>query len=362
MVSLRAIGPDDSGDPLRDEPLGEDGRCSGAFLAPPPLKTPGPQPRTEPPTFSVTIPAYQCAGTIERAIDSLLGQSVVPEEIIVCDDGSTDDLHAVLSHYGTRITILRQRHRGAASARNLGLFRAKGSFVVVLDPRSAMMPGALEALGSLAAARPDLDILCLNGQDGATRSVAGMTLAERLPRFPVEDQRLGIISHCFVPASAAVRRIRLMKAGGYDESLGEVAEYEVSMRLILSGARAGMLVEPLRLDPSDGTRSAADDLSRLKGEASVLAKAIRREDLSEEERRLAERRADEIAVDLARAEAIEAVTRRHVRARRLCLELLFGKGQALSTRAWAMLATIAPPLAAPTSQRVARRSANGRKR
>src|SRR5215208_7864911 len=70
------------------------------------------------PSFSIVIPAYQMAGFIAEAVESALGQTLEPREVIACDDGSTDELEAALAPFRERITFLRRPHRGAGAARN----------------------------------------------------------------------------------------------------------------------------------------------------------------------------------------------------------------------------------------------------
>ena len=70
------------------------------------------------PTVSVIIPAYRAAGTIRRAVGSLLAQTVPPSEIVIVDDGSPEDLAPMLAGYDDRVRLLRKANGGAASARN----------------------------------------------------------------------------------------------------------------------------------------------------------------------------------------------------------------------------------------------------
>src|SRR5439155_20633388 len=111
------------------------------------------------PTFSVVIAAYQAAGTIGDAIESALAQTHPPVEIIVSDDGSSDDLEGALAPYRERIVVLKNEHRGPGAARNAALRRATGEFVAILDADDVFEPGRLAALAGLAKSRPELDIL-----------------------------------------------------------------------------------------------------------------------------------------------------------------------------------------------------------
>jgi glycosyltransferase involved in cell wall biosynthesis len=85
------------------------------------------------PLVSVILPAYNRAGWVARAIDSVLSQTHRHLELLVIDDGSTDDTLQVLESFGARIKLLRQTHAGASAARNLGLERARGEFVAFID-------------------------------------------------------------------------------------------------------------------------------------------------------------------------------------------------------------------------------------
>ena len=183
------------------------------FLAPGADAVVHPGPR---PSFSVVIPAYQAAASIGEALESVLVQTAPPLEIIVSDDGSTDGIDNVLEPYRERIMLLRGPHRGVSAARNAALAVARGEFVANLDADDVFLPERLEALGELAMAHSDLDILATD----AWFEVDGRRQGRfnRVNGFPVDDQRAGILSTCFV-LSPAVRREALLEVGGFDESL-----------------------------------------------------------------------------------------------------------------------------------------------
>src|SRR3954469_15054656 len=85
------------------------------------------------PLISVILPVYNRANWVSRAIDSVLSQTYQNFELLVIDDGSTDDTSRVLESYGSRIKVLKQAHAGAEAARNLGLEYARGEFVAFID-------------------------------------------------------------------------------------------------------------------------------------------------------------------------------------------------------------------------------------
>lgn len=92
---------------------------------------------------SIIIPAYNHAHVLAEAIDSALAQTV-PCEVIVVDDGSTDDTAEILARYGSRILSLRQEHSGPSAARNAGLDHAGGDFVMFLDADDVLAPFKVE--------------------------------------------------------------------------------------------------------------------------------------------------------------------------------------------------------------------------
>ena len=102
------------------------------------------------PTVTTVIPAYRAVHTIGRALDSVLGQSSPPAEVLVIDDGSPDDLSGAVRQYGNRVTLVRKPNGGAASARNLGLDLARGDFVAFVG-RTEDGPLVRRAIGAFRA-------------------------------------------------------------------------------------------------------------------------------------------------------------------------------------------------------------------
>jgi hypothetical protein len=99
----------------------------------------------EQPTVSVVIPLYNKGKYVERALTSVLAQTFSPLEIIVVDDGSSDDgPEKVLKFSSPKITLIRQENRGPGAARNAGLAIAKGKYIAFLDADDEWMPSFLE--------------------------------------------------------------------------------------------------------------------------------------------------------------------------------------------------------------------------
>lgn len=94
--------------------------------------------------ISVLIPTYNSAATIQLTLDSVLRQSVLPHEILVLDDGSTDNTVSLLNSYKTRVTVFQEKHIGAASARNTLCEQASGDLIAFLDSDDIWHPSYLD--------------------------------------------------------------------------------------------------------------------------------------------------------------------------------------------------------------------------
>jgi len=97
------------------------------------------------PVFSVILPTFNRARFISDALDSIFIQGVPDVQVIVVDDGSTDDTEAVVAAYGFGIKYVRQENGGTAAARNTGLSLATGRFISFLDSDDVWLPGKMKA-------------------------------------------------------------------------------------------------------------------------------------------------------------------------------------------------------------------------
>lgn len=103
---------------------------------------------------SVIIPAYNSAASLAVSIDSALAQTRAPLEVIVVDDGSTDDTAAVIASYGDKVVHLSQANAGQGAARNTGLAQARGEFIALLDADDYWEPAFIERMEDFLDAHP----------------------------------------------------------------------------------------------------------------------------------------------------------------------------------------------------------------
>jgi cellulose synthase/poly-beta-1,6-N-acetylglucosamine synthase-like glycosyltransferase len=284
------------------------------------------------PSFSIIIAAYQAAAFIGAAIESALAQTLAPKEIVVCDDGSTDDIEGALAPYRDRLIVVRQENRGEGAAKNAAAREATGDFIVILDADDTYLPTRLEQLGAAAAVRPDLDILVTDAFVEVDGRVV-RTAYDETWTFEVEDQRRGILERNFVLGHAAARRERFLAVGGFDDAMRTVADWDLWLRMILGGSRAGFVPEPLaRYNVRAGSLSTEQE-AMLRGGIQCMERGAARDDLSSEERTAVERALARHRRRLALREAQEATRLRRPDARRRLAGVALGRGYELRTRA-----------------------------
>jgi glycosyltransferase involved in cell wall biosynthesis len=295
------------------------------------------------PSFSVLIPVYQAAETVAETVASALAQTRPAREVIVCDDGSTDDLAAALAPYTDRIVLVRQENAGGAAAANKAMRHSTGDFVAVLDADDVYSPSRFEALAALSATRPELDLLATDAYFEQNRQIVGQFYDAHA--FPEEDdQRRAVLEWCFM-FSPAVRRSRLLEIGGFDELLRIGYDWDCWLRLILGGSRAGLVDKPLvRYRLVSGSLS-DDRPASFRERVTVLEKAASNPDLRPGERPFLERQLVEAGRRALQAEAREALLWRRADARRQAFRVLRGPGMSAGARLKAALAVASPRLA-----------------
>lgn len=194
---------------------------------------------------SVVIPAFQAAGTIERALKSVLGQTAPPREVLVVDDGSTDDtVDRARSLGDPRIRVIRlPTNSGAAAARNAGCAEAVGEWIAFLDADDAWHPEKLARQLAVIDA-PDVVLVgcdCLLHQPSgqSTRFYDAVPPADGLDAWRV------LLSRNFLPTpTVLVRRASLVTVGGFDPSLVVGEDLDLWIRVAEQG-RVLIVREPL---------------------------------------------------------------------------------------------------------------------
>jgi glycosyltransferase involved in cell wall biosynthesis len=324
-----------------------------SFLAPIPERPI--EPAGSAPTFSVVIAAYQVADVVSDALESIRQQTTQPQEVIVCDDGSTDALEDALAPYRDEIVFVRKSNGGEASAKNAAAARASGDFVVILDADDVFLPTRLEALAELAQLRPDLDILTTDAYLVAN----GQRVRRNYDRnwtFEVVDQRRAILQRNFVFGHAAVRRERMLEHGGFDEAILWTTDWDLWLRLILDGSRAGAVDEPLALYNLRQTSLTARRRDLVLGKIATLDKAARSDRLQPGEHAVVEGSIVAYRRELALFDLRAAIAARDPDARSRALAAARRNGSRPRDRLKALAMAASPELSRRLLQRQAERS------
>ena len=112
-----------------------------------------------PPLVSVVIASYNAARTLPATLESVLAQSYANLEVIVVDDGSTDDTPALLARQFPRVSCIRKTNGGLPTARNCGCLAANGDFIALMDADDICHPDRISVQVAFMLARPDI-LLC----------------------------------------------------------------------------------------------------------------------------------------------------------------------------------------------------------
>ncbi len=180
---------------------------------------------------SVIIPAYNKADYTCRAIDSVLAQTYSPIELIVVDDGSTDDTPQRMMAYGDRIVYIRKPNGGACSARNAGIRIAKGEFIALLDCDDLYLPEKIALSVKQLQSHPELGFVHTKAYliDREDQTVGLYQRPENQIQGRIA-QRL-IFGNFICNSTVVVRRNCFEKVGHFDETIFTPADWDMWLRL-----------------------------------------------------------------------------------------------------------------------------------
>lgn len=187
---------------------------------------------------SVLIPAYNAGRTIERALASVFAQDYQPVEIIVIDDGSTDNTgHLAARHGNAGVRLVRLPHNcGVSAATNAGLGLATGEFIAFLDADDEWLPGKLEAQVAVLKSSPGASFVCGPWREAHLSGTVTVQPAHR-PSGPSSQYAWReLLAGSYVLKSTVVaRRMQISTTGGFDESLQIAEDQDMWIKLAIIG-------------------------------------------------------------------------------------------------------------------------------
>ena len=194
---------------------------------------------------SVIIPTYNRRDKIAAAIESALGQTYNNLEIIIIDDGSSDNTYEILGKYGDKIRYIYQENRGVSSARNRGIKECSGDLVAFLDSDDQWLPEKIEKQIELLKANPCVSVvLCEYYFMYENGEIFGQS--QRWRDFNEHGKIFNniLMNPAFVPPSVLIYKQVLFDIGLFDETL-KTAEDQDMMLKLASKYRFGLVEEPL---------------------------------------------------------------------------------------------------------------------
>lgn len=190
--------------------------------------------------ISVIIPCYNCAGFIDRSIDSVLNQTYQDVEIILVNNNSTDGSLQVLHKYGSefpdKIFVFDEAKKGAPAARNHGLNKARGEWIQFLDADDELLPGKLQQQFEIAS-NTGADLIagaCL------LKYKLKNKINEIVRRADPDIWRGLITSNLGITSSNLWCKRALLDVNGWDETLSSSQEYDLLFRLLKNNAKVAV--------------------------------------------------------------------------------------------------------------------------
>lgn len=211
---------------------------------------------------SIIIPTYNRAQIVPDAITSVLAQTYPAIEVVVVDDGSTDETAAAVARFGERVRYVRQENQGVERARSCGIRASRGAYLSFLDDDDLLLPEKIARQVAVLEARPEVDLVHCGfhsiDRDGR--------LLETTGRLPEGDVRHQLAWGCFpwsggpLVRRAAIERIRP------DEHRDWFGDWGMWLRVALAGSPFACVQEPLgcyRIVPGSMTDDKVANCERL---------------------------------------------------------------------------------------------------
>ena len=210
---------------------------------------------------SVIIPTYNRAGYLKQSLESVLAQTYRNLEVIVVNDGSTDETKTKLEPYLNRISYFEKSNGGKSSALNLGLKHISGEYVWVFDDDDIALPELVASHISVFESQPEVGFVYSGYAFFEGKDADNVIETVEATAHPDGEMLGQLLSGNFISGvSVVVRRQCYDRVGIYDERLIRAQDYDMWIRLTRAGFKAGVIRRPLvRVRKHDGMRGSEED-------------------------------------------------------------------------------------------------------
>lgn len=189
---------------------------------------------------SVVIPTYNYGHCVADAVDSALAQTYPSCEVIVVDDGSTDETPARLAVYGDRIRVIRQNNQGLSAARNTGIRAAHGQYIALLDSDDMFHPKKIEWQLSYLIANPNVGLIGTRSFSDPSKRWPSVDAAPEVCLITLNEL---VVKSRFSPSSAMFRKECVNQVGDFDTTLRSVEDRDFWIRVATRSEVATLLAD-----------------------------------------------------------------------------------------------------------------------
>lgn len=197
-------------------------------------------------SISVVIPTHNRSHFISETLESVFAQTLQPDEVLVIDDGSTDDTAAIAESYAPRVRVFRRTNQRQAAARNFGVRQASSEWIAFLDDDDLWEPNKLERQMEELIRHPEAD-LCYTGRSLLVQRGDTTTIGKVVYAPSAKDIRKALFEGCaFFPSCVLIRRATYLEMNGFDPNFRVCCEdYELWLKLLHAGIKFAGCREPL---------------------------------------------------------------------------------------------------------------------
>lgn len=305
------------------------------------------------PLVSVVIPAFNAAMHLRATLDSVFAQTLTDFEVILVDDGSTDDTLPMARSYSPRVQVLEQRHGGPGAARNRGIMAGDSTYVALCDADDLWATDKLQRQVEAMESEPAAALCCTDFSLSAEPERARTSRFAAFNSIAADEAFYGLLSGNFVATSSVLlRRDALSPSGLFDGSLRGSEDLDLWLRLVRRQPPTILreVLTFLREHPGRTTRTLAYQRDQLRATRGMLA----RWGDDPRARRLLRRRLREVLWNLAYAEKLRGETSA---ARRAYWQCVLAGSRPLSALARAAALCVMPLASSGTPEQLLAASA-----